>query len=150
MDFGLVFEKNQMGKLPKSNKAGTKYYMRDFYLNFYFQVLETRRSQIEQNTKKNLFSYLISSKSGYYIPEFSGLAFELLVESVVDRRANISMDELIFSKLRLQSSNYRWGHFSDHSTTQADLVVESPEDRESRVLEARWIGTKATLKQGYS
>ena len=75
--------------------------MRDFYLNFYFQVLDGLRDQIKENSKHNIFSSLLLSKVGLYIPNFSDFAFELLIESVIDRRANTTMHESIFSKLEL-------------------------------------------------
>jgi hypothetical protein len=149
VDYGLAFEKTQMGASPKKNRAGTRYYMQDFYLNFYFQVLEGLRSQIRDNERANIFSNLLSSKEGYYIPEFSGPAFELLIESVIDRRAGGSMQEGIFDKLGISEKGYDWGHCWEQGTTQVDLVVQSSRDRESRVLEAKWIARKADVTRGY-
>jgi predicted AAA+ superfamily ATPase len=149
VDYGLVFEKTPMGASPKKNRSGTRYYMRDFYLNFYFQVLDRFSSQVKDNKRANIFSNLLASKEGYYIPGFSGLAFELLIESVIDRRANSSMSEEIFDKLRISEKGYDWGHYWAQGTTQVDLVIESSTDRESRVLEAKWIAKKADVTRGY-
>ncbi len=149
VDYGLVFEKTLMGVSPKKNKSGTKYYMRDFYLNFYFQVLDGLKAQIKDNTKSNIFSRLLSSKEGFYIPNFSGQAFELLIESVIDRRANSTMHENIFKKLNIHEPNYYFGHYWESNTTQVDLIVESSVDRETRIFEAKWIATKAGLTHGY-
>ena len=133
----------------KKNKSGTRYYMRDFYLNFYFQVLDGLHDQIKKNTKRNIFSSLLSSKIGFYIPNFSGLAFELLIESVIDRRANSAMNESIFSKLELLENNYHFGYYWEANSTQIDLFVESTVDRESRILEVKWIAGKAGLTDKY-
>ncbi|ETR69257.1 MAG: hypothetical protein OMM_04050 [Candidatus Magnetoglobus multicellularis str. Araruama] len=149
VDYGLVFEKKSMGKPLKKNKSGIKYYMRDFYLNFYFQVLDGFRDQIKENTKSNIFSGILSSKAGFYIPNFSGLAFELLIESIIDRRANPTMQESIFSKLEIRDKNYYFGYHWEQNSTQIDLIVESSVDRESRILEAKWISTKAGLTDRY-
>ena len=149
VDYGLVFEKKSMGKPLKKNKTGIKYYMRDFYLNFYFQVLDGFRDQIKENTKCNIFSGILSSKTGFYIPNFSGLAFELLLESIIDRRANPTMQESIFSKLEIRDKNYYYGYHWEKNSTQIDLIVESSVDRESRILEAKWISTKAGLTDRY-
>ena len=149
VDYGLVFEKTLMGVPPKRNRAGTRFYLQDFYLNFYFQVLDKLRPQILDNARTNLFSRLLSSREGYYIQGFSGQAFELLIESVIDCRASTSMAEGIFEKLGLLEKGYDWGHYWEQGATQIDLVVESSRDRESRVLEAKWIARKADVTRGY-
>ena len=149
VDYGLVFEKIQMGTAAKNNKSGTRYVMRDFYLNFYFQLIDKLRSEIKDNQRKNLFSNLLASKQGYHIPNFSGHAFELLIESVIDCRANSSMSESVFNKLGIHERGYRWGPYWEQGATQVDLIVESGADRESRVLEAKWITRKAGVAHGY-
>ena len=149
VDYGLVFEKIQMGTAAKNNKSGTRYVMRDFYLNFYFQLIDKLRSEIKDNQRKNLFSNLLASKQGYHIPNFSGHAFELLIESVIDCRANSSMSESVFNKLGIHERGYRWGPYWEQGATQVDLIVESGADRESRVLEAKWIARKAGVAHGY-
>lgn len=145
VDYGLVFEKTPLGAAVRKNKSRTKYYMRDFYLNLYFSVLAKQEPQIKRNARANLFARLLASKSGYYIPEFSGRAFELLIESIIDGRADSSLRENLFSKLGIQESGYRWGHYWRWGETQIDLVVESPTDRESRVLEVKWLSTAASV-----
>jgi predicted AAA+ superfamily ATPase len=149
VDYGLVFEKTLMGASPKKNRAGSRYYMRDFYLNFYFQVLDGLEPRVKDNKRSNIFAALLSSREGYYIPGFSGLAFELLIESVIDCRASSTMGEGIFDKLGIPEKGYAWGHYWEQGATQVDLVVESSQDRESRVLEAKWIARKADVTRGY-
>lgn len=149
VDFGLVFEKTPLGAAVRKNKSQTKYYMRDFYLNFYFSVLKGQRSKIQKNSNDNLFSTLLASKSGYYIPEFTGRAFELLIESIVDGRAGSTLGETMFRKLGIREPGYIWGHYWRSGETQIDLVVESELDRESRVLEAKWLSTAASVTGGY-
>jgi len=149
VDYGLVFEKLPMGGSGRKNKSRTRYYMRDFYLNFYFSVLSKHETKIAQNSRANLFARLLASKSGYYIPEFTGDAFELLVESVIDCRASSSQREKLFEKLGISEAGYRWGHHWQWGETQIDLIVESSADRESRVLEAKWLSTTASVTHGY-
>ncbi len=74
VDYGLVFEKTLMGAPPKQNRAGSIYYLQDFYLNFYFQVLDGLEPRVRDNKRSNIFATLLSSREGYYIPSFSGLA----------------------------------------------------------------------------
>ena len=149
LDYGLVFEKTLMGASPKKNRAGSIYYIQDFYLNFYFQVLDALEPQVRDNKRFNIFATLLSSREGYYISGFSGLAFELLIESVIDCRAGSTMGEGIFDKLGIPERGYDWGHYWAQGVTQVDLVVESAKDRESRVLEAKWIARKADVTRGY-
>ena len=134
LDYGLVFEKTLMGASPKKNRAGSIYYIQDFYLNFYFQVLDALEPQVRNNKRSNIFTTLLSSREGYYIAGFSGLAFELLIESVIDCRADSTMGEGIFDKLGIPERGYDWGHYWAQGVTQVDLVLESAQDRESRVL----------------
>ncbi len=149
VDYGLVFEKTPRGAGARKNKSRTQYYMRDFYLNFYFSVLAKHEAKITENVKANLFSRVLASKSGYYIPQFTGLAFELLIESIISGRASSTLQETIFSKLGIQETGYEWGHFWQWGETQVDLIVESSADRESRVLEVKWLSTDADVTRGY-
>ena len=150
LDYSIVFEKSPLNKAPKKNKSGNKYYMRDFFLNFYFQIIEPMRRKIVTNTKSNLFvEHCISSRQGYYIVNFSGKAFELLIESVIDNRSSTSRKEKLFNQLELDVSSYNWGHYWEEGKTQIDLIVESQIDRESRIIEAKWISQEADLSTNH-
>ena len=125
LDYKIIFPKSPAHKTQVSR--GTKYHMKDFYLNFYYQVLEPLEKRIKRNSKGLLFSEAcISSNSGYYIPNFSGKAFELLVRYILENSVNFT--EKIFHTLLIANPNYRVLDYWD-KTCQIDLLVESKDDR---------------------
>jgi hypothetical protein len=141
LDYGLVRERRPLGA-SKTNRAGVRFYMDDFYLNFYFQVLLPLESRIRSNERGLLFpAEVIASREGYYIPDFSGRAFELLIADVLEQgRDSISRrTPTIFDKLSLRGGGYQCGTYWDPGVTQVDLVVVGEDDRELRIIEAKWI-----------
>ena len=146
--YQLVGEKARTGE-RKANRRGSKFYLKDPFLNFYFQVIRKRTRQIKKNETANLFGKVIRSKSGYYIEDFTGKAFELLVEWVLNQKLSPPGAEPILKKLDLTEESFTVGHYWDERRTQVDLIVENADDRESRVLELKWISNTADLSAGY-
>lgn len=148
LDHGIVRERKPLGK-PKKNRAGVRFYMGDFYLNFYFQVLEPLRAAILGNCDKLLFSEkVLASTAGYYIPGFTGKAFELLLASLVREGSadDSARTPHVFEKLGLRTGNYTSGTYWDRWSTQIDLIIESPGDRDVRIVEAKWISKASSVK----
>jgi AAA+ ATPase superfamily predicted ATPase len=148
LKFEIVTEKTQAGAI-KANRRGSKYYIQDPFLSFYFQILKSRARRIRKNVRANLFRECIGSKTGYYIEDFSGKAFELLAEWVLRRQLSPAGRESILAKLNLQDDDYEVGHHWVEGATQVDLIIENETDRESRLLELKWISGKADLGSGY-
>ena len=146
--YQIVGEKTRAGG-RKANRRGSKFYLKDPFLNFYFQVLRKRTPQIKKNERANLFGEVINSKTGYYINDFSGKAFELLVEWVLEQELSPPGEEPILKKLDLTDDSFEVGHYWQEGKTQVDLVIENSGDRESRVLELKWISKTASLSTGY-
>ncbi len=147
----LVKPRPQMGK-----KLDTRYFMDDFFLNFFFQVLEPMKDKIEGNQRGLIFPHeVIGSDSGFYIPGFSGKAFELLVINILTM--GIGTPELrvanLFNKLHLASNAaYSVGSFWEtkgSQRTQIDIVVECSSDRECRLIECKWIAGQADGQSGF-
>jgi uncharacterized protein len=141
LDYGLVRERRPLGKVKK-NRSGVRLYMDDFYLNLYFQVLAPLQARIRGNERGLLFpAEVLGSRAGYTIPGFSGKAFELLLLRLLEQgQDDESMRTApLFDKLGLRSGRYRVGTYWEAGTTQIDLVVEGLDDREVRIIEAKWI-----------
>jgi AAA+ ATPase superfamily predicted ATPase len=141
LDHGIVSERRPLGR-PKKNRAGVRYYMADLYLNFYFQILEPLRSTIQGNRDRLIFSEsVLSSSTGYYIPGFTGKAFELLLANLMDEGSTdeTARTPAVFEKLGLGSGTYTSGTYWDHGGTQINLIIAHPGDREIRIVEAKWI-----------
>ncbi len=148
LEFEIVTEKAQAGA-TRANRRGNKYYIRDPFLNFYFQILRIRARRIRKNVRSNLFRECIGSKTGYYIEGFSGKAFELLAEWVLRRQLSPAGRESILAKLNVQDDEYEVGHHWVEGETQVDLIIENEADRESRLLELKWISGTADRGSGY-
>lgn len=139
MSYEIVFRKTPFGN-RKTNSSGAKYYMRDFYLNFYFQILINLESRIRANSEALLFNCeCLQSKRGLYIPNFSGGAFELLVENILRSKRELSLG--IFKKLHLLDEAFEVSSYWN-ATQQVDLVVDYPGDREVRLIEVKWINSE--------
>lgn len=140
IDYQLVFYESPMHARPKKNDAGVRYYLKDFYLNFYFKILERLEIRIKKNEKSLLFPCeCLDSKSGFYIPLFSGDAFEKLVRNILENK--MDMKAPLFEKLALMDEDYQIGSYWDRDS-QIDLVVEHQGDREARLIECKWVSNK--------
>ncbi len=148
IDYKIVFRRYPMGEMPKKNHAGARYTMRDPFLHFYFQILEPLSNRIKENERAMLFNGdVITSNKGYFIPEFSGKAFELLVSNFLEDRRNKHCG--IFQKLNISNIDYSIGVYWKQKITQVDLIVESQIDRESRIIEIKWINQRADVSMPY-
>ena len=58
-------------------------------------------------------------------------------------------EEQIFKKLNIEDEEITIGHHWEESVTQVDLVVGCEADRESRLMELKWINSTANSDTGY-
>lgn len=136
LDYELVFSKLPAHQKSIKRGAGYCFYMKDFFLNFYFQVLEPFQAKIKDNKTGLLFPCESLSKKGHYIPNFSGKAFELLIRYQLENFSHHKKSGL-FKKLMLRDANYEVMTYWN-SETQIDLIVEHKLDRLSRLIECKW------------
>lgn len=135
-EYNIVFEKTPAHANLLKNRAGIRYYTKDFFLNFYFQVIDKIKTKIIRNEKNLIFPCeVLQSNTKLYIPNFSGKAFELLVRHVLENSKDLL--EAIFSKLLLKDFDYEVLDYWDKQTG-IDLVVEHRKDRLSRIIECKW------------
>ncbi len=146
VDYGIVYKFLPANKKPIKNEAGYRYAMKDFFMNFYFQVLEPLEARIKNNTHGLLFPYeCLVSHHGYYIPRFSGGAFELLIRYILESK---SLVENIFKKLQLVDENYTVETYWD-THTQIDLIVQHTKDRMVRIIECKWLSDTIDKSSNY-
>jgi len=148
LEFDIVVEKSKAGE-HKANRRGSKFYMKDPFLNFYFQVLQKMAPQIRSNKRTNLFQKCIGSKTGYYIENFTGKGFELLTEWILRQELSPFGTENILWKLDMLDAEYEVRHYWEEGQTQVDLIIECKTDRESRLLELKWVNSRTDLNSGY-
>jgi len=148
IDYKIIFRLYPMGRAAKKNTSGAKYIMRDPFLNFYFQILEPLSHRILENEKAMLFNGdVITSDNGYFIQNFTGKAFELLVFNFLEDRRNLNCR--MFKKLRIENLDYKVGTYWKRKISQVDLIIESHIDRESRIIEIKWINQRADISTPY-
>ena len=145
-NYNLVFRKTPLFSKPKEIQRGALYYIKDFYLNFYFSILRKNRRKILRNkTESILFaSMLDASQKQLYIQNYTGPMFERLVQYILE--CSEERNEKIFRKLHLENLNFEVGFHWD-KTHQFDLIVQSNEDRVYRFLECKWTKDSAQILQ---
>lgn len=139
LEYRIIEEQIDILAIKKNNRRGTEYLLSDPYLIFYFQILQSYTERIKQNRKGLLFNQLIKSKTGYYIENFTGRSFENLIKRILNDRSH--SEARIFKKLGLVSPEYQVSSYCD-SLAQFDIIVDSEEDRELRIIEVKWISGK--------
>ena len=141
--FGIVKERLPFG-IKRAKKQDVRYYMDDFYLNSYFQILLPMASRIQGNTKNGmLINHVITSFEGFYVGDFSGKAFELLLLRLLESGACDASKRgaPIFQLMNLGEETYEVGTYWVQNQTQIDIMVSCGADRQVRVLEAKWKGS---------
>jgi hypothetical protein len=134
IEYKIIAQKNNDPFKPHQI-IGIKYYIDDLFLNAYFQLFEKNRGRIEHNDRGLLFPSAIQlSLNGYYVPEFSGYAFEHLLRYILKRK--ISFANHLYQKLLLKEADYQVTSYED-SKQQIDLLVISKNDRIVRVIECK-------------
>ncbi len=140
--FGIVKERLPFG-VKRTKKQDVRYYMDDFYLNTYFQILLPMLPRIQGNINNAmLINHVITSVDGFYIGDFSGRAFELLLLQFLESGAYDVSKRVapIFKLMNLGEETYEVGTYWMHNQTQIDIVVSCDADRQVRILEAKWKG----------
>ena len=116
--------------------------MKDFFLNFYFQLIEPNTFKIQQNTSGLLFPYAVNlSENGYFVPNFSGKAFELFVRNVFENPQ--CLNNQIKNKTLLKDENYSVLDHWKANEVQFDLIISHKADKIIRLIECKW-GTSDT------
>ena len=138
LDYQIIFRKLPVYSKPHKNDGGYRYYMKDFYLNFYYQVLLPHSTVIKNNGHGLIFPYsILSAKTGYFINNFSGKAFELLMRYVLENKSD--QNAKVFKVLQLSDANYTVESYWSVET-QIDLVIDHAADRLTRCIECKWLG----------
>lgn len=136
VNYKLVYIRKPHLRKQKEGEDFERYYLKDFFLNWYFQVLRPLESDIILNEDGLLFPYRTGlSNTGYHIPNFTGGAFELLIRHLLEVEPKFS--STFFKKLDLYDPNYTVLDYWD-AQTQIDLLVEHSKDRVLRVIECKW------------
>jgi AAA+ ATPase superfamily predicted ATPase len=141
-DYEILFKKYPMNLPPKGKNRnhGVRYYMKDFFLNFYFQVLMFYESRIKLNTQNGLIfsADSLDSQSGYYINDFTGHAFELFCQYFFENVKDLNLQ--VYKKMNIRTLDFKVGTYWNKET-QVDLIIEDHNDRNSRIIECKWVNS---------
>ena len=152
LDWRLVVERYPDGPL-KQNTAGVRYFMPDFYLNFYFQIIEPLSPRIRNNLNEGMLltDVIVTSNNGYFVQNFSGRSFEMLVAQLLELgKSNLSQRSTpMFSAFSLKQISYEVSTYWMAGRTQIDIVLSSKEDREVRIIECKWLSSKLGSTTNY-
>lgn len=136
LEYEILFERQEFSDLNRATNSSPRFYLRDFFLNYYFQILDKFSNIIRSNKNQLIFtSKALLANSSFYIADFSGKAFELLCERLLLRREfKIPLkDKLMIKSLDYEVGSYRAGN------SQVDLIVQDRSDRLARIIECKWI-----------
>ncbi len=133
-----ILEKNNFeNETKKTIKSGVeeKYYLKDFFLNFYFSSYKKYEPVIQRNSqgKKMVFSDLLNEE-GYYIQDFTGKAFENLIRYQLE---GPFQNQKLLNRLKLSDPDFFVGTYQSKAA-QIDLVVTHRKDRLVRLIECKW------------
>lgn len=126
LDYEIIFPKNYL-RILKKNRSGEKYFMKDFLMNFYFQILRKSSESIKLNEQDFIFPLETGlSPKGYYLPNFTGKAFELFLRILIESKEVLNVP--LGQKMLLKDPNLKVMDYAD-SQVQIDLIVETKGDR---------------------
>lgn len=146
VDYQILSKSFPMGENPKAKDFGVRYYIRDEFLNFFFNVLEREERRIGNNVSgKMIFSNVL--KNGYYIENFTGKAFELIIRKIIERNLPAKINKILSID---NLTDYEVGSFwkTNGEGNQIDLIVNSSEDRCVRIIEVKWSNQKIGTEGG--
>ncbi len=149
INYKLIYVKEIEDAPAKANRHGAKYIMKDCFLNFYFQILKKHEGKIKTNKSKNIFGEKVIASNGFYIENFTGKAFELLIQLVLEEGMRRKEESGIIKKMGLSHFNYKVGYYWEEGITEVDIIVKAPDARESKIIEAKWISKKASGNTPY-
>ena len=140
--FELIFPVNDLGlnssrRLIRQGRE-TRYRVKDFYLRFFFSVVEPLSTAIRNNINSRTLLFpnrvMSGSSSSFHIMGFSGLGFERLAEYLIE---NATVKSSILKKMKLKDYDFEIG---SHRTanTQVDLVIRHASDRTVRIIECKF------------
>jgi hypothetical protein len=145
VEYGLAFEFKPVFQKKLEIKRGSKYKIKDFYLNSYFQIIKPHLFEIKKNTENQLLvnQFFNWPQSFYYVENFTGGAFENLIEFILS--SSEKRTENIFKKLNLRNINYEIETHWD-SQKQIDLVLSETDDKQLRFIECKWTSSVELIK----
>lgn len=145
MDYNVLRVKVNFKDKIKKNKNGLMYEVADTFLYFYFNVLQKFKRKILNNDKMDLiFLELLNSNNTLTIENFSGYAFERLLQQLL--RKELDRDEKIFKSLDLANCDYHVGSIQSE-TAQVDVVLQGCSDRKDRWIECRWTKEVSAISE---
>lgn len=132
LQYELIYEKSPA--FTNKSQKSVQYAINDLFLHFYFRALIKVETKIRFNDSGLIFPSSVHLEN-YYIPDYSGSAFELSLRVLLNK--HLSFDTSFRKKLLIRDHNYQLMYYWDKNN-EIDLLIYSPEDRLLRLLECKW------------
>lgn len=144
-EYNILFEESSVYGKQLEIKRGSKFFMKDFYLNFYFSLIKPNETKIRRNEESLLINELFKwPTSFYYIEGFSGEAFENLIEYTL--QSSYHRNQKIFNLLKLKNVDFEIGKYWSKDN-QIDLVIHNCSDQQDRWIECKWTNSIDLIRQ---
>lgn len=147
VSYQILFKSYPVGETPKAKNFGVRYYIKDEFLNFYFNVLDKNKGRIKNNVRNKMILGAVI-EGGYFIKNFTGKAFELVVRKIIERNISARINNILSID---DLSNYETGSYwktEDMPGNQIDLMIDSDEDRCVRLIEVKWLNDPVGVEKG--
>ncbi len=142
IDYSILFEKMSDSN-KKEIKRSTFYYLKDPLLLCYVSLLYRKRVEISQAQDVDfILSRYVEGKSSYYIPEFTRVAFENIIQMMLEVP---SFESNLKKLLKLGRSSYQVDRLHSEKV-QFDLILSEVEDRQIRLIECKWTYNESLLR----
>lgn len=145
VDYGIIKEKKLHS--PKNFKPhGHQYFYDDPYLLFYFGVLEKYTEEILDNDDRLILPQVFVPQQSYYIPNFTGRAFEILIRNLFVCETNDSQ-KILLKQLGITDKKYQLFDSYD-GTGSIDFFIEHKFLRLFYAIECKWTSSQKVLEEG--
>lgn len=143
-DYSLLKEKKVYK--PKNLKSQVTYFYDDPYLLFYFSVLQKYSDDISENDSRLIFADILASSKSFYIPNFTGRAFEIFIRNLFLCDTN-ETQKAFLNLLHLPDKKYQLFD-SYNGDSNVDLFIEHKGLRSFYAIECKWTNSSDVISDG--
>lgn len=140
LDYEILFPIIDLGmechQRYKTQGKETKYRLKDFYLRFFFSVLQKLEQSVKSNQEGSnpIFPNRVITGKKFYVADFTGAAFERFVEFFFE---TAKPNSRVAQKINLYDKDFQIGAHKNPKS-QIDVVINHKTDRIVRTIECKW------------
>lgn len=135
LDYKLIFEKQNPFTIKSKKNRGTVYYLKDFLLSSYAQILYPQRNIISKNIDNQLIlPHLLEGKDKLYIPDYTDPSFERFIQLLIEQPR---VESHIHQILSIDNISFDVCNFKQPEL-EIDLLLHETSDHVLRIIECKW------------